>query len=72
MAKCNVCGKSVLFGNAVSHSHRRSNKMWKPNIKKVNVQTEAGNRKMYVCTACLRSGEVQRAAVVKAAPVVEA
>ena len=73
MAKCNVCGKSVLFGNAVSHSHRRSNKMWKPNIKKVNVQTEAGNRKMYVCTSCLRSGKVQRAAaVIKAAPAVEA
>ena len=73
MAKCNVCGKSVLFGNAVSHSHRRSNKMWKPNIKKVNVQTEAGNRKMDVCTACLRSGKVQRAAaVVKAVPAVEA
>jgi len=45
--------------------------MWKPNIKKVNVQTEAGNRKMYVCTSCLRSGKVQRAAVVKAAPAVE-
>ncbi len=73
MAKCNVCGKSVLFGNAVSHSHRRSNKMWKPNIKRVNVQTEAGNRKMYVCTACLRSGKVQRAVAVKAAaPVAEA
>ena len=72
MAKCSVCGKSVLFGNAVSHSHRRSNKMWKPNVKKVNIQTETGNKKVYVCTSCLRSGKVQRAAVVKAAPVVEA
>ena len=72
MAKCAVCGKGVHFGIKVSHSHRRSNKMWKPNIKKVNVQTEAGNRKMYVCTSCLRSGKVQRAAVVKAAPAVEA
>ena len=72
MAKCAVCEKGAYFGNNVSHSHRRSNKMWKPNIKKVNVQTEAGNRKMYVCTSCLRSGKVQRAAVVKAAPAVEA
>ena len=37
MAKCAVCGKSVHFGNKVSHSHRRSNKMWKPNIKSVKV-----------------------------------
>ena len=67
MAKCSVCGKSVLFGNKVSHSHRRSNKMWKPNIKKVNVQTEAGNRRVYVCTSCLRSGKVQRAEISPAA-----
>ncbi len=72
MAKCSVFGKSVLFGNAVSHSHRRSNKMWKPNVKKVNIQTETGNKKVYVCTSCLRSGKVQRAAVGKAAPAGEA
>ena len=61
MAKCAICEKAAHFGNNVSHSHRRSNKMWKPNIKKVNVQTEAGNRKMYVCTSCLKSGAVERA-----------
>ena len=27
MAKCAICGKGAHFGNAVSHSHRRSNKM---------------------------------------------
>ncbi|MBQ9420354.1 MAG: 50S ribosomal protein L28 [Lachnospiraceae bacterium] len=70
MAKCSVCGKSVLFGNAVSHSHRRSNKIFKPNVKKVNIQTEAGNKRVYVCTSCLRSGKVQRAEIVKSAPVV--
>jgi len=25
MAKCDICGKGVHFGNNVSHSHRRSN-----------------------------------------------
>ena len=59
MAKCAVCGKSVHFGNNVSHSHRRSNKMWKPNIKKVKVN--GGTKKMPVCTGCLRSGAVERA-----------
>ena len=70
MAKCSVCGKSVLFGNAVSHSHRRSNKIFKPNVKRVNIQTETGNKRVYDCTSCLRSGRVQRAEVVKSAPVV--
>ncbi|MDO4265757.1 MAG: 50S ribosomal protein L28 [Eubacteriales bacterium] len=63
MAKCEVCEKSVLFGNQVSHSHRRSNKIWKPNVKRVNIQTEAGNRRVYVCTSCLRSGKVKRAEI---------
>ena len=54
MAKCAICEKAAHFGNAVSHSHRRSNKMWK-------VKTNGGAQKMYVCTSCLRSGLVERA-----------
>ena len=35
MAKCEFCGKGVNFGIQVSHSHRRSNRTWKPNVKRV-------------------------------------
>ena len=56
MAKCAVCGKGVHFGNAVSHSHRRSNKIWKSNLKSVRVKVNGGTKNMYVCTSCLRSG----------------
>ena len=28
MAKCAICEKAAHFGNGVSHSHRRSNKIW--------------------------------------------
>lgn len=61
MAKCAVCGKSAHFGNAVSHSHRRSNKMWKANVKSVRVKDGGTNKRMYVCTSCLKSGLVERA-----------
>lgn len=62
MAKCAICEKGVHFGNGVSHSHRRSNKIWKSNVKSVKVKLANGaNRKMNVCTACLRSGLVERA-----------
>lgn len=61
MAKCSVCDKGAHFGNAVSHSHRRSNKMWKPNIKSVKIKVNGAAKKMYVCTSCLRSGKVERA-----------
>ena len=62
MAKCAICEKGAHFGNNVSHSHRRSNKMWKSNVKSVKVKTATGGaKKMYVCTSCLRSGKVERA-----------
>ena len=35
MAKCEFCDKGVTFGIKVSHSHRRSNRPWRPNVKRV-------------------------------------
>ena len=61
MAKCAICEKGAHFGNNVSHSHRRSPKMWKSNVKSVRGKTEGGSQKMYVWTSCLRSGLVERA-----------
>lgn len=31
---CQVTGRKPSFGNAVSHSHRRTRRRWKPNIQK--------------------------------------
>ncbi|MBR3602680.1 MAG: 50S ribosomal protein L28, partial [Lachnospiraceae bacterium] len=28
MAKCDICGKGVHFGNNVSHSNRKTNRIW--------------------------------------------
>ena len=61
MAKCQFCDKGVTFGIAVSHSHRRSNRMWKPNVKRVKAIVGDSPRHVYVCTRCLRSGKVTRA-----------
>ena len=61
MAKCEICDKGAHFGIRVSHSHRRNTHMWKSNIKSVRVKVNGGTRKMNVCTACLRSGKVERA-----------
>jgi large subunit ribosomal protein L28 len=61
MARCEICDKGVHFGNAVSHSHRRSNKIWKSNIKSVKVKVNGAARRMNVCTSCLRAGKVERA-----------
>ena len=61
MAKCAVCGKGAHFGNNVSHSHRRSNRMWSSNIKSVRCKVNGVSKRLNVCAACLRSGAVERA-----------
>ena len=61
MAKCEICGKGVTFGIKVSHSHRRSNRTGKPNIRKVRAVVNGSVKSINVCTRCLRSGKVQRA-----------
>ena len=61
MAKCDFCGKEVKFGIQVSHSHRRSNRTWKPNVKKVKALVDGKPCRVYACTRCIRSGKVTRA-----------
>ena len=43
------------------HSHRRSNRAWKPNVKRVKAIVDGSPKHVYVCTRCLRSGKVTRA-----------
>lgn len=61
MAKCEICGKGVTFGIKVSHSHRRSNRTWKPNVKRVKAIVKGTPCHIYACSRCLRSGKVERA-----------
>ena len=61
MAKCDVCGKGVTFGIKVSHSHRRANSAWKPNVKRVKAVVNGTPKTIHVCSRCLRSGKVVRA-----------
>lgn len=61
MAKCEICGKATVFGIQVSHSHRRSNRTWKPNIRRVRAVVDGQVKKVNVCTKCMRSGKVERA-----------
>ncbi len=61
MAKCDICGKSLKFGIKVSHSHRRSNRVFRPNVRRVKAIVNGTPRHIYVCSRCLRSNKVVRA-----------
>jgi large subunit ribosomal protein L28 len=59
--KCAVCGKGVVVGMQVSHSHIRTKRTWQPNLQRVRALVNGTPRRILVCTRCLRSGKVQRA-----------
>ncbi|HSK68142.1 MAG TPA: 50S ribosomal protein L28 [Candidatus Limnocylindria bacterium] len=58
---CEVCEKGVLTGHKVSHSNRKSNRDWAPNVQSVHALIAGVPRRINVCTRCLRSGKVVRA-----------
>ena len=58
---CEVCGKGTLNGHSVSHSNRKTNRIWAPNVQNVRVVVNGTAKRMNVCTGCLRSGNVTRA-----------
>ena len=58
---CEVCAKAPMSGHKVSHSNRKSNRKWAPNVQKVRVMLGASPRRVNVCTSCLRSGRIARA-----------
>ena len=63
MAKmCEVCGKAPVFGNKVSHAHNVSSRRWMPNLQKVRVMVGSAVKRMQVCTRCIRSGAIKKAA----------
>lgn len=48
------CGKGVMYGHNVSHSKRRTRKIFKPNLHSARVETTTGFVRLKLCTKCLR------------------
>ena len=65
MAKfCECCGRGPVAGNAVSHSNRHTRRRWNINLQTVRIDAGDGELlKVKICTKCLKSGFVKRAAV---------
>lgn len=69
MAKqCEFCGKGTVFGNNVSHAHNVTSRTWEPNLQTVRAQVDGSNKRITVCTRCLRSGKVVKAPARKYTP----
>jgi large subunit ribosomal protein L28 len=59
---CEICGKKPLVGNNVSHAHNVTKRRFKPNIQTVKTISNGRVKKMVVCTNCIKSGRVVKAA----------
>lgn len=60
---CEVCGKKPMTGHHVSHAHNRVPRRFLPNLQTVRIQTETGGiKKAKVCTNCIKSGKIRKAA----------
>ncbi len=60
--KCEVCGKTPVVGRRISHAHNVSARRFEPNLQTVKAMINGGTRRIRVCTRCLRSGKVRKAA----------
>jgi large subunit ribosomal protein L28 len=59
---CDVCGKRPLTGSIISHAHNVSKTRRMPNLKTVKADVPGRNKRVTVCTRCLRSGKVKKSA----------
>jgi len=60
--RCEVCGKGPSYGNVVSHANNTRRRRWNANLRSVRALVGGVRRRVKVCTTCLRSGRVLKAA----------
>ena len=57
--RCEICGKTTVFGNKVAHNRMyiagRTPKKIKPNLHRMTLETSEGKKRLTVCTRCMRS-----------------
>jgi len=60
--RCEICGRGPHYGNRISHAHNVRRRRWNVNLRRVRALVNGVRKQLRVCTACLRSGRVRKAA----------
>ena len=60
--RCTICGKGPSFGNVVSHANNTRRRRWNPNLQRVRAVVNGARKQLRVCTSCIRSGRITKAA----------
>jgi len=59
---CDVYGKGPVAGHTISHANNKTNRRWYPNLQRVRALVDGRTRHLRVCTQCLKSNRVTKAA----------
>ena len=59
---CALCGKRRSVGHNISHANNKTKRVWHPNLQRVRARIGNQVRHVSVCTACIRSGKVEKVA----------
>ena len=60
--RCEICDKGPVVGRTISHAHNVRPRRFEPNLQTVRALVNGGVRRLRVCTRCLRSNKVVKAA----------
>jgi len=54
---CEICGKGKQFGHNVPFSMKKTNKVWKPNLQRTQLEIDGTKVRVKICTQCMRTLE---------------
>jgi large subunit ribosomal protein L28 len=60
--RCEICGKGPVVGRRVSHAHNVRPRRFEPNLQMVRALVAGATKRMKVCTRCIRSSKIVKAA----------
>lgn len=57
---CAICGKHPVSGQNVSHSNKKTKRIFKPNIVKARAEINGKVKSINICTKCLKAGKIKK------------
>lgn len=63
--RCDICGKGPMTGSTISHAHNVTKRRFNPNLQRIRTVMAGVQRRLRVCTRCLRSGKVTKPSAAK-------
>lgn len=55
MQRCEITGTGIISGNQISHSHRLTRRVWKPNLQVTTIVVNGYPVKVKVCSRTLKT-----------------